>query len=300
MARGDRRTQLRRAARAGRVGEGALARRGRGAASARGADLERSAGDRGRSSRPRSRTHRHVLAQGLHPAHHALPRPLPLLHVREAAGEAGPPVPHARGGRGDRGGGRGRWGARRRSSRSATGRRSATTSRGEWLAERGYGSTLDYVRAVAIRVIEETGLLPHLNPGVMSLRGDGAAEARERLDGHDARDVLRPARGARRSRTSARPTRCRRCGCARSRTPDASPIPFTTGILVGHRRDAPRARRVAVRDPRRSTGATATSRRSSCRTSARSRARPCVTRPSRRTRSSWPRSRPRASCSARA
>ena len=38
----------------------------------------------------------------------------------------------------------------------------------DWLAERGYGSTLDYVRAVAIRVLEETGLLPHLNPGVMS------------------------------------------------------------------------------------------------------------------------------------
>jgi FO synthase len=36
-----------------------------------------------------------------------------------------------------------------------------------WLAERGYQSTLDYVRAAAIRVIEETGLLPHLNPGVM-------------------------------------------------------------------------------------------------------------------------------------
>jgi FO synthase len=37
-----------------------------------------------------------------------------------------------------------------------------------WLEERGYGSTLDYVRAMAIRVIEETGLLPHLNPGIMS------------------------------------------------------------------------------------------------------------------------------------
>jgi FO synthase len=37
-----------------------------------------------------------------------------------------------------------------------------------WLDERGYDSTLGYVRAVAIRVIEETGLLPHLNPGVMS------------------------------------------------------------------------------------------------------------------------------------
>ncbi|MEP7059312.1 MAG: 7,8-didemethyl-8-hydroxy-5-deazariboflavin synthase CofG, partial [Actinomycetota bacterium] len=38
----------------------------------------------------------------------------------------------------------------------------------EWLSARGYSTTLDYVRAVAIRVIEETGLLPHLNPGVMS------------------------------------------------------------------------------------------------------------------------------------
>jgi FO synthase len=37
-----------------------------------------------------------------------------------------------------------------------------------WLAEAGYSTTLDYVRAMAIRVLEETGLLPHLNPGVMS------------------------------------------------------------------------------------------------------------------------------------
>jgi FO synthase len=38
----------------------------------------------------------------------------------------------------------------------------------EWLDERGYESTLDYLRACAIAVLEETGLLPHLNPGVMS------------------------------------------------------------------------------------------------------------------------------------
>jgi FO synthase len=37
-----------------------------------------------------------------------------------------------------------------------------------WLEERGYRSTLDYLRAAAIRVIEETGLLPHLNPGVLT------------------------------------------------------------------------------------------------------------------------------------
>jgi FO synthase len=38
----------------------------------------------------------------------------------------------------------------------------------EWLDAHGYDDTLAYLRAVAIRVLEETGLLPHLNPGVMS------------------------------------------------------------------------------------------------------------------------------------
>ncbi|GAA0525968.1 FO synthase [Saccharopolyspora subtropica] len=38
----------------------------------------------------------------------------------------------------------------------------------EWLAARGYSSTVDYLRACAIAVLEETGLLPHLNPGVLS------------------------------------------------------------------------------------------------------------------------------------
>ncbi|MHB1738119.1 MAG: bifunctional FO biosynthesis protein CofGH [Actinomycetes bacterium] len=37
-----------------------------------------------------------------------------------------------------------------------------------WLQAHGYDSTVDYLRAMAIRVLEETGLLPHLNPGVMS------------------------------------------------------------------------------------------------------------------------------------
>ncbi|MGY4929152.1 bifunctional FO biosynthesis protein CofGH [Streptomyces sp. 900105755] len=38
----------------------------------------------------------------------------------------------------------------------------------EWLDAHGYDDTLAYVRAMSIRVLEETGLLPHLNPGVMS------------------------------------------------------------------------------------------------------------------------------------
>ncbi|MBT2505458.1 bifunctional FO biosynthesis protein CofGH [Streptomyces sp. ISL-98] len=38
----------------------------------------------------------------------------------------------------------------------------------EWLEAEGYDDTVAYVRAMAIRILEETGLLPHLNPGVMS------------------------------------------------------------------------------------------------------------------------------------
>ncbi|RBQ17081.1 7,8-didemethyl-8-hydroxy-5-deazariboflavin synthase [Spongiactinospora rosea] len=38
----------------------------------------------------------------------------------------------------------------------------------EWLDAHGYDDTLSYVRAMAIRVLEETGLLPHLNPGALT------------------------------------------------------------------------------------------------------------------------------------
>ncbi|MCQ4080662.1 bifunctional FO biosynthesis protein CofGH [Streptomyces sp. RB6PN25] len=38
----------------------------------------------------------------------------------------------------------------------------------EWLDAHGYDDTIAYVRAMAIRVLEETGVLPHLNPGVLS------------------------------------------------------------------------------------------------------------------------------------
>ncbi|MCP9208646.1 bifunctional FO biosynthesis protein CofGH [Streptomyces cucumeris] len=38
----------------------------------------------------------------------------------------------------------------------------------EWLEAEGYDDTVAYVRAMAIRILEETGLLPHLNPGAMT------------------------------------------------------------------------------------------------------------------------------------
>src|ERR1035441_4811009 len=35
----------------------------------------------------------------------------------------------------------------------------------EWLAEQGYGSTVDYLAAMCAAVAQETGLLPHANAG---------------------------------------------------------------------------------------------------------------------------------------
>jgi FO synthase len=37
-----------------------------------------------------------------------------------------------------------------------------------WLDDHGFASTIDYIGAMAKLVLEQTGLLPHLNPGVMS------------------------------------------------------------------------------------------------------------------------------------
>jgi FO synthase len=37
-----------------------------------------------------------------------------------------------------------------------------------WLEAAGYPDTLSYVRAISIKILEETGVLPHLNPGVLT------------------------------------------------------------------------------------------------------------------------------------
>jgi FO synthase len=102
-----------------------------------------------------------------------------------------------------------------------------------WLDEAGYESTLDYVRALAIRVLEETGLLPHLNPGVMSW----AEMARLK--------PVAPSMGMMLETTATRLFTDR--GEAHFGSPDKDPavrlrvledagrhnIPFTTGLLVG-------------------------------------------------------------------
>ncbi|HEY5853922.1 MAG TPA: bifunctional FO biosynthesis protein CofGH [Aldersonia sp.] len=102
-----------------------------------------------------------------------------------------------------------------------------------WLDERGYDSTLDYLRAMAIRVLEETGLLPHLNPGVLSW------EEISRLK------PVSPSMGMMLETTATRLFTDR--GECHHGSPDKHPavrlrtltdagrlaVPFTTGILVG-------------------------------------------------------------------
>lgn len=102
-----------------------------------------------------------------------------------------------------------------------------------WLDEQGYDSTLAYVRAMAVRVLEETGLLPHLNPGVMSW------EELNRLK------PVSPSMGMMLETTSRRLFETK--GEAHYGSPDKDPevrlrvlddagrlsVPFTTGLLVG-------------------------------------------------------------------
>src|SRR4051794_8277654 len=103
----------------------------------------------------------------------------------------------------------------------------------EWLDAHGYDSTLAYVRAMAIRVLEETGLLPHLNPGVMSW------DELQRLK------PVAPSMGMMLETTSRR--LFEQPGGAHFGSPDKDPdvrlrvledagrssIPFTTGLLIG-------------------------------------------------------------------
>ena len=103
----------------------------------------------------------------------------------------------------------------------------------EWLDAHGYDDTLSYVRAMAIRVLEETGLLPHLNPGVMT--------------GQDFQRLkpVAPSMGMMLETTSTRLFETK--GAAHFGSPDKDPkvrlqvledagrsnVPFTTGILIG-------------------------------------------------------------------
>ncbi len=102
----------------------------------------------------------------------------------------------------------------------------------EALAEMGFASTTEYLRACAEAVLEETGLLPHLNPG--TLTADELAELRK----------VSPSMGIMLESAADRLTEK---GMPHHGSPDKIPavrletlalagearVPFTTGILIG-------------------------------------------------------------------
>ncbi len=102
----------------------------------------------------------------------------------------------------------------------------------EELAELGHGTTLSYLRAMALLVFEETGLLPHLNPGVMN-EGELAALREVSVSQGIMLESISP--------------RLMKKGACHHGSPDKDPavrlatieaagrlaIPFTTGILIG-------------------------------------------------------------------
>ncbi|MEZ5233971.1 MAG: 5-amino-6-(D-ribitylamino)uracil--L-tyrosine 4-hydroxyphenyl transferase CofH [Acidimicrobiales bacterium] len=98
----------------------------------------------------------------------------------------------------------------------------------EWLAERGYRSTVDYVRAMAQLVLDRVGLLPHANCG--ALHADELAALRPVSPSQGMMlESLNPHLACHEGSPDKVPAR-------RLATLEAAgelAIPFTTGILVG-------------------------------------------------------------------
>jgi len=101
-----------------------------------------------------------------------------------------------------------------------------------WLVDRGYATTLEYLADAAALVLKETGLLPHLNPGLMAAQ-DYAA--------------LRPLSASMGLMLESASDRLCSKGMAHFGSPDKRPaarlrsirlageasVPFTTGLLIG-------------------------------------------------------------------
>ena len=126
----------------------------------------------------------------------------------------------------------------------------------EELAALGCETTLEYLGRVAKLVLEETGLLPHLNPGVMSREDLAALRPVSASMGIMLETTRRAAVARRAARTGPRRTSCRRAGWRRSSLAGELRIPFTSGILIGigetraERVEALEALRGAARAPR--------------------------------------------------
>lgn len=102
----------------------------------------------------------------------------------------------------------------------------------QWLHEHGYATTLDYLAHVAQEVFQQTGLLPHLNPGLMS---------------RDSLQALKKVSVSMGIMLESASDRLTKKGMPHYGSPDKIParrietirlageagIPFTSGILIG-------------------------------------------------------------------
>ena len=84
------------------------------------------------------------------------------------------------------------------------------------LAALGCETTLEYLGRVAKLVLDETGLLPHLNPGVMTPGGAGGCSGRSRPRWGSCSRRSRSGSPRRAARTGPRRTSCRSGGWRRS------------------------------------------------------------------------------------
>jgi FO synthase len=102
-----------------------------------------------------------------------------------------------------------------------------------WLEEAGYASTLDYVRACAIAVLESTGLLPHLNPGVMSWQEMARLKPVAPSMGMMLETTSRALYEDRHGAHFGSPDKDPEVRLRVLQDAGRSSIPFTTGILIG-------------------------------------------------------------------
>ena len=102
----------------------------------------------------------------------------------------------------------------------------------EWLSDRGHRTTLAYVREVSSAILEETGLLPHGNPGTMSRRemaGLRPVNASIGIMLENSSNRLKESGGPHELAPSKWPA----VRMKTLRIAGELKIPFTTGILIG-------------------------------------------------------------------
>src|SRR5204862_4272633 len=100
------------------------------------------------------------------------------------------------------------------------------------LAALGHTTTLEYVRRAAAAVLDETGLLPHLNPGVLT-RDDVSALRPVSASMGTMLETTSERLSARGGPHFGSPDKLPRVRLETLRAAGEVRVPFTTGVLIG-------------------------------------------------------------------